>query len=382
MSSNRDWLEEYNAAVNLGSIMTGRGSKLRAATSVHRAVRNWFYEWYTIELEGRGLYMAPAMRHATLQRITPRLGQPDREGYDLARGLCRDFTRHAINQVSVRLDNAANIFAHFTGETGSGKSSCSLWLGAEAGVYDQAVKSRGDLASRLCFEAWEVPGILRSVEARGCGWKDESPREAGVGSATAGKNLLNLEDTIRASQRSLHIASPQLEERTTTQITFNAVAQTSISRFQKEEVGHTMFLVERGKQHLGFAVMPWCSGTLFNWYQDAKQAYVEKALSAGKDGMGRLSGYLQLLAENRPRIFDHLRGEKKTDCIDLVSLAMLNYNLDTATVTQVGSIVYRLMQHLDRSKKLIADALMEFTDATGVPIPPAFAQAVEGAYVS
>ncbi|MGB1697762.1 MAG: hypothetical protein ACPHK8_05135 [Thermoplasmatota archaeon] len=354
---------DYATSTHVDPLLTGK-SRIFAMASKDAATENWFNHWYDTVIEGNNLYMPKLAKQAMFLRVLPQ----NADSPKLARALCTDFTQESLEHHRERLDNNANIFANYSGETGSGKSSCSLADGIDSGIYDCPVKTKGDLEARVFFDKMDVHEVMQGLGRRDVAFKDEDPRESGEGSLTNQKALMNLQDTIRGTQRSLHMASPELEYRATTQMEYQAIAQTPIKTFMETGVGETLFLVARGPHLLGYARKPWVNGQVFRWYSQIKDDYLQIALGGGRTS-SRQMHFLELVLKRSPKIFERVAGLNKTETQEIIELVLSMDNVDSNSVKSVSRVIHRLLSDADAGVALAAEIMQDFQAYYGIELP-------------
>jgi hypothetical protein len=202
--------------------------------------------------------------------------------------LATDYAPRLCEHIWYRHANKGNVHIRSRGPTGSGKSSCMIAL-----MHWTKPLPEGRLTEHLAFDVHELPRKLSGIAAGHGVLLDELVATAGEGARTARMMLENLEDTMRASERDLYVASPGKSEHSTMQVELECIAWHPTRRF-------SVFLCWVEGIPLGVAAIPWCNEQQYAEYAPWKQDKVQRSLAGQfNDNAQTAKAVMQLFADDR-----------------------------------------------------------------------------------
>lgn len=206
----------------------------------------------------------------------------------LVRALMTDYGDRFCQHVVYRMATNGNVHVSCRGPTGSGKSSCMISLMD----WIKPIQP-GNLVNHLAFDIHEIPGKLRKLSAGDTLLLDELVGSSGEGSRTNQVLLANLEDTLRASQRNLIIATPGGNDHATMQVDLECIAWNRERKF-------SVFLVWVDGLPMGVIALPWCDAALYAAYSPWKDNNVQRTLSGQfKDNEQTAKAVMELFEDQR-----------------------------------------------------------------------------------
>jgi hypothetical protein len=202
--------------------------------------------------------------------------------------LLTDYRRQFCRHIEYRMQHQGNVHIACRGPTGSGKSSCMItimdWI--------KPIPKDG-LCDRLAFDIHEIPRKLAKLTAGDTVLLDELVAVAGEGARTNQMLLKNMEDTLRASQRNLIVASPAEREHSTMQVDLECIAWDPAKKY-------SLFLVWVEGKPVGVLPVPWCSQDLYDQYQPWKEENVKRTLAGQfKDNEQTAKAVMALFDDSR-----------------------------------------------------------------------------------
>lgn len=369
-----------------------------ARTNLRPATEEWFLDWYDQFIVGAKLFI-PALTRLRLQHaVTIVPGLTDvRKALELVQALDTRANEAMAEHVESRhLDQDGNLFIGYTGPTGSAKSSCSLHDAFGGEFYPSSVKTRQDLHDRLFIWNHEADRVLQNVPKGEACQKDENPFQSGAGADADQLGLKNKFDMIRKGQKSIHVCSPEIPERSTFQFMQEGFAYTSLRDFKVNGEGRTLWLINEGGVRTGTRMGPWCDATTWSWYDDWKADVVAGAEAGHGAGMGRVAQYIDLLIQARavdrgadghafnPLVSmieaSNVKGRSQSAVFrELFEFSMRVYNLDQRTVEDAGKLAWHTLQTID-SVGSVEDGLRGVQDLFGFEYGQAAVEAFRDAY--
>jgi hypothetical protein len=244
--------------------------------------------------EAIGLEAPPLAWDAFWRRVELLVPPSDMQAYIwLIDALLRDYGERFFQHIVYRLGNHGNVHVACRGPTGSGKSSCMIALMD----WIKAIQS-GQLVNHLAIDIHEIPRKLAKLEAGDTLLLDELVATAGEGSRTNQMLLDNLEDTLRASQRNLIVASPGKRDHSTMQVDLECIAWHTTRRF-------SVFLVWVEGIPMGVLALPWCGPQHYAEYAPWKAGNVTRTLAGQfKDNEQTAKAVMALFED--PRFVEYL----------------------------------------------------------------------------
>ncbi len=215
-----------------------------------------------------GLQAPPMAWDALWQRLRRYVRPSDMNDYvALLAAFLTNYGDRFSAHVEYRLAHEGNVHISSRGPTGSGKSSCMI------AIMDWIKPiPKGGLVDRLAFDIHEIPRKLAKLEQRDTVLLDELVALAGEGARTNQMLLKNLEDTLRASQRNLIVASPAEREHSTMQVDLECIAWDPAKKY-------SLFLVWVEGKPVGVLPVPWCDQELYDEYKPWKDENVKRTLA-------------------------------------------------------------------------------------------------------
>jgi hypothetical protein len=204
----------------------------------------------------------------------------------LLRALERNLTKTMREHHAWRHARQGNVVWEFSGPTGTGKSSCMLYLLETL----NKVKPE-DLEHHITIDVPELPAVLPKLKAGSGVAIDEQTHAVGEGSITQAKVLRSMEDQIRFSEIDIYWASPESQDHATSQGEFVAFAANRDKKY-------TRFVVYLNDEPLGYVNIPWCSPKMWAAYAPIKRRNVERALKASFQNTAIMDDVIKRLFEN------------------------------------------------------------------------------------
>jgi hypothetical protein len=283
-SADRDTTIDALAAA-AAAILADNMANFQLWTGVQRGVVTQIREQY----EALGFEAPPFAWDAFWHRVERAVPPADMQAYVwLIQALLTDYGPRFFQHIAYRMNSGGNVHLSCRGPTGSGKSSCMVALMD----WIQSIP-RGQLTTRLAFDIHELPRKLGKLGPGSTVLLDEFVGTAGEGSRTSRMILENLEDTLRASQRNLIVASPSRREHSTMQADLECIAWNPRECF-------SLFLVWVEGIPLGVVALPWCSAEQYGEYKPWKDGNVQRTLAGQfKDNEQTAKGVMELFEDAR-----------------------------------------------------------------------------------
>ncbi|MFO1534842.1 MAG: hypothetical protein ABR586_04190 [Thermoplasmatota archaeon] len=226
----------------------------------------------------------------------------------LVRGLFTDYGARLMEHVSYRLGNEGNVHLSVSGPTGMGKSSAAIGL-----IDDVKRIQRGELLKHVCIDMGKLPAMLRGIQAGEFILMDEYLQLAGEGSRTLQMMWENIEDTIRASGKSIIVCSPQMHDFRTMQLHLELVLWNPAAKA-------SLFLVWIQGQIHGVLARRWMDADLYAEYKPWKDGNVARTESGQFKEASQTARQCMVAFQNE-RVTQYLLGitgrPKKSDFEDV-----------------------------------------------------------------
>src|ERR1041385_4566194 len=258
------------------------------------------------EDEALGLEAPPLTWDALWKRVEKSVSPQDLQAYLwLVQAFLTDYGPRFFQHVAYRMATGGNVHASCRGPTGSGKSSCMIALMD----WIRPIEA-GQLVNHLAFDIHEIPTKLRRLGPGDTLLLDELVGSSGEGARTNQMLLANLEDTLRASQRNLIIATPAGTDHATMQVDLECIAWNRKRRF-------SLFLVWVDGVPMGVVALPWCKEAHYAEYSPWKLENVQRTLSGQFNDNEQTAKAVMGLFED-PRFVEYLFiGANKLKMADL-----------------------------------------------------------------